>query len=382
MSARPRACLSTYDRFASPTSTIRSYATGWPVTSEVQRRKAYREPIRRKALRRDWGKAARRPLGFVVVGYLIVVTAASLYLDAYGDVTGLGMLLLFGPRWWMVLPWMILVPATLIVSRTPIVILAVIGVLVTLRGVLLFELPATIHRDASRRALRLVTYNTDRSVKLTQRIRSDLERWDAEVVLLQDCSPIVADYLRTITGVIVHTTPEFCMVSRVPVESVDQLRSPSRHVEGSIGRFGNIIRYRVRLAGGLVPIYSLHLETPRDALGMARKLGFELLHNSIVMRSADSHLASAWVGRTDSAFVVAGDFNLPYGSKILRRDWGDLTNAFTEVGTGIGNTMFSGRYAVRIDHVLTSKTLVVQSIMLERDFPSEHQPVIVDVRWR
>ena len=60
----------------------------------------------------------------------------------------------------------------------------------------------------------------------------------------------------------------------------------------------------------------------------------------------------------------------------------DLTNAFAEVGVGFGYTMFAGHYAVRIDHVMVPKTLVVERVELLRGYPSEHQPVVVDIGRR
>jgi endonuclease/exonuclease/phosphatase (EEP) superfamily protein YafD len=80
-------------------------------------------------------------------------------------------------------------------------------------------------------------------------------------------------------------------------------------------------------------------------------------------------------------YVVAGDFNLPQGSGILRQDWGALENAFSARGWGIGYTMYAGKFAVRIDHVLVSPMLMTERVVLARGFPSEHQPVLADIAW-
>lgn len=235
----------------------------------------------------------------------------AVYIDAYGDVNGIGMLLLFGPRWLFMLPWALLVPATLLARRKRIVIVALVGVLVTRFSVMEFELPAPFRDSASRRALRVVTYNTDQSTDLAVRIRADLARWSADVVVLQDCNPVVSDSLRVIDGIIVNVTREFCMISRMPVESIDLAPSRARQDVDGVGRIGNAIRYRVRTVNGVLPIYSIHFNSPRDALWSARGLDFK-----------------------------------------------------------------------RIDHVLVPKALVVEAVVLERGFPSEHQPVVVDLGWR
>ena len=98
-------------------------------------------------------------------------------------------------------------------------------------------------------------------------------------------------------------------------------------------------------------------------------------------RTLDSRRTAQWVRDAKTPYVVAGDFNLPEGSSILRHDWGALENAFSERGWGFGYTMFAGKFAVRIDHVFVSPGLMTERIVLERGFPSEHQPVIADIAW-
>ena len=315
-----------------------------------------------------------------VVAYLLAMIVVAVYLRLAGDVTGLGMLLLFGPRWWLLAPWALLLPISLLGSWR-VRLVAGVGVAITLFAAAGFEIPNRVSAPQTRRVMRLVTYNTDRSAILALTIRNDLARWNADVVVLQDCKTVVAETLKRIPGVFVHVTNEFCLVSRFPVEGVDEptVVQPSG---GHVGAFGKAIRYRIRTPSGVIPVYAVHLQSPRDALWAARNLNFERLRESIIVRRRDSHMTSEWVRRTDSAFVVAGDFNLPYGSDILRNDWGDLTNAFAEAGVGFGYTMFAGHYAVRIDHVMVPKTLMIERVELLRGYPSEHQPVVVDIGWK
>jgi endonuclease/exonuclease/phosphatase family metal-dependent hydrolase len=304
-----------------------------------------------------------------------------LYFRTSADASPIGMLLAFGPRWWLILPWLVLVPVAFF-ARLPGILAATIGLAVTLFGVCGFEIPAWRSPATARPAFRLVTYNTDRSALLASELRADLAAWDADIVLLQDCKTVVADSLRAIAPRGLFVSSEFCMASRFKLVGVDSAPPRVRTGTDVVGRFGNILRYRLQIPGGELPVYSVHLESPRTALWAARNLEFSRLETSIVVRGADSEHATQFVARNDSAFVVAGDFNLPYGSAILERDWGDLTNAFADRGVGFGYTMWSGRYAVRIDHVLTPSTLAPTAIRVERGHPSEHQPVIVDMAWR
>lgn len=305
----------------------------------------------------------------------------ALYLRAASDASPAGMLLAFGPRWWLVFPWLLLAPLAMIGGLWT-ALAAVFGTAVTLLGIADFELPPWGAPHTARPAFRLVTYNTDRSALLAAELRVDLTAWDADIVLLQDCKTIVADSLRAIAPRGLSITAEFCLASRFPLVGVDSIVSRVRAGTAVVGRFGNIVRYRLQIPGGELPVYSVHLESPRSALWAARQLDFARLQTSLIVRAADSEHATKFVARNDSAYVVAGDFNLPYGSAILRRDWGDLINAFAARGTGFGHTMWSGRYAVRIDHALTPPTLVPTAVRVERGHPSEHQPLIVDYGWR
>jgi vancomycin resistance protein VanJ len=203
-----------------------------------------------------------------------------------------------------------------------------------------------------------------------------LEAWNADVVMMQDCKTILLDSLEVIDRVQVVATPDFCVVSRWPVRFADSLPTRRHGLDGTASRAA---RFDVRVSGTLLPIYTVHLPSPRTSLWKAWQRQFEGLSGDIAARTAQSDRASQWVDRSERTFIVAGDFNLPHGSAILRSSWGDLDNAFSRSGWGFGYTMFAGRFAVRIDHILISKTIGVRSVRVLRGFPSEHQPVVADL---
>ncbi|MEP6780627.1 MAG: endonuclease/exonuclease/phosphatase family protein [Gemmatimonadaceae bacterium] len=332
-------------------------------------------------LRHDWTDAVKGPTGIVVVGYMLLMLATAMYMRFRGDVDPIGMLLLFGPRTYLVWPWIVLLILAFMKSwRTGIV--AIAGSLVTLFGVAQFEVPLLWPAHSSHRAFRIVTYNADVSSELSLRIRQDIEAWNADIILLQGCARPLAEELRTVPSYSVHTTGEFCMVVRGTLEGVDTMPPKQRHGRAGYDNLGNVLRYRVRIGGTSLPVYSVHLDSPRTAIWKARHLDFSQLIDNINSRGVQSSDISQFVRRSDSAFVVAGDFNTPYGSQFLRRNWSDLSNAFSEVGTGFGTTMRAGLFRVRIDHVLVPRTLVPTEVKILSDFPSEHQPLIVDLAWR
>jgi vancomycin resistance protein VanJ len=305
--------------------------------------------------------------------------AGWLVLDQVNDANPFGMLLGFAPRWWAVFPWIVLLPLGAL-AGTATAIVAFVGAAVTLLGVARFEVPARPEAPFTR-AVRVVTYNTDYSLRLVSRLRDDLRRWDADIVLLQDCKVVLAQTLRLMVRE-AGAIGQFCFASRWQILEAEAL-TPS--AGPGMPAVPPAIRLRLRTPKGDLPVYAVHLPSPRRALGAARwpdpAALVPSLRESLAERSRASAFVSSAVARRDRHFIVAGDFNLPYGSAILRRDWGDLTNAFAEVGVGFGHTMQAGIFPVRIDHVLVPSTLRPLSATVLSGYPSEHQPVVVDLAW-
>jgi endonuclease/exonuclease/phosphatase (EEP) superfamily protein YafD len=320
-----------------------------------------------------------------VVAYAVGMALVAATVVTASDSNALGMLLLFGPRWMLVFPWLLLVPLALMVSRR-VAVTAVVGGVITLFWASGFEVPVpSVFRTAAGdgKALRIVTYNTDGSTALASRIASDLVRWDADVVLLQDGSPAVGEALRQVVlarsaplRYEMHRDVEFCVLSRVPLQ---QAVRKARDL-GS-GEDGRAVRFSFAWNGTPIYMATVHLPSPRDALGAARRGNREKLERSIRVRYGASRATAAWVSASQPgpALIVAGDFNLPAESRALRQDWDSLRNAFSEAGWGFGHTMIAGRHRVRIDHVLVSDALMVRTVEVLSGYPSEHQPVVADL---
>ncbi|WP_373062549.1 hypothetical protein, partial [Gemmatimonas sp.] len=126
-----------------------------------------------------------------VVGYALAMALVAIAVATTGDSNALGMLLLFGPRWLLVFPWLLLVPLAFRKSWR-LVLITLVGATVTLFSVSGFEVPtlrALRNGAGGGKTLRVVTYNTDRSVALASRIVTDMLAWDADVIVMQDCAP-------------------------------------------------------------------------------------------------------------------------------------------------------------------------------------------------
>lgn len=330
------------------------------------------------------GKTGTARTGVVtvaVMGYALAMVLVAVAVALAGDSNALGMLLLFGPRWLLVFPWVLLVPLALLRSRG-VILTSVVGAIVTLFWVSGFEMPslsALGNGAGEGKTLRIVTYNTDRSVALASRIAADMVSWDADVIVMQDCAPVVGAAMKDASKAASKVAPyqvfldaEFCVASRLPMRSPVEMHGSRKE--------GRALGFAVAWQGTRVTVGTVHLPSPRGALGAARHGSAELLNESVQQRADASGAIAAWIGESQrSPLIVAGDFNLPVESQTLRRDWSGLRNAFSEAGWGFGHTMFAGRHRVRIDHVLVSEAFRVRGARVLSGYPSEHQPVVAEV---
>lgn len=78
--------------------------------------------------------------------------------------------------------------------------------------------------------------------------------------------------------------------------------------------------------------------------------------------------------------ILCGDFNdLPNGYA-YRKIRGNLVDAFTQLGSGVGNTYSGIVPTLRIDHIFIDPSLHTTQYLRHKKKLSDHYPVIVDVR--
>ncbi len=331
-----------------------------------------------------------RGVALFVIAYLVVMCMSAVVVQFFGDRTPLGTLAMFAPRHLTIWPWLLLAPLALTVSRW-LFAASLVGVLITVFGVSGFQLPSmsSVARRAGGDAapsteLRVVFYNTDGSRTLGRRVRTDADVWNADIAALVDCRPDVKAALSNVPNSTLVITSFLCLLTRhkvlshepVPIAALrpERLRAP--------GRPSRVHRFNLEVHGRPVTLYVLHLPTPREALFAARNFDLSKLEGDTRLRALDSDISSRWVDRDAPGLIVMGDFNFTIESAIYRRDWKDLTNAFSEAGFGFGRTMFAGWHRVRIDHVLTGDDFAAERARVLSGYPSEHQPVLADLRWR
>ena len=313
----------------------------------------------------------------VIIGWLATLAAVGV-VQLLGDRSALGTLAMFAPRHLTPLPWLPVIALALFASWR-LALLGVAGLLVTLLGASGFVMPRVA--GGADPDLRVVTFNTDGRRDIGGMLAADVPVWNADVVALIDCTRPVAEAVANLPGYTLTIAPFACILSRHPIRR-HVFMPPAvgqRLQQVGASRGGRVHRVDLLIGGDEVSVYVVHLETPRSALWAARNFDLSLLAFNADLRSADSNIATTVVDRRSPNLLVLGDFNLTVESAIYRRDWRDLTNAFSATGGGFGHTMFAGRHRIRIDHVLVGPAWQPVRTQVMSGYTSEHRPVVVDL---
>lgn len=320
----------------------------------------------------------RRPRRVFVVSvlYLLAMIGTLVLMYAGGDwwpVT----LLLYGPRWMLAAPLVLLLPWAVWrrAWRSGLVLLAA-GLVVVgpITGGTISPVNAGRESD-DRGRLRVLTCNVNGNRVNRQALKSLIARTKPDIVMLQEAEAGLADALFGDGWHVSPGTLGLCVASRFPITNIGYLE------EKQLGSRGAIGRYRVESRFGELTIVNIHLPTPRDGIEMIvhrNSAGIALLREQIALREMASARARTWLGELGPTVIVAGDFNMPVEAAIYRRHWSDLGNAFSEGGWGWGYTKQTRWFGARIDHVLYGKAWRCGMAEVQEDVGSDHLPVIAD----
>lgn len=204
-----------------------------------------------------------------------------------------------------------------------------------------------------------------------------------DLIVISECSPRFEAALRDLLEMEVYRSSGLCIVTALT--RVEWAPRPPEDF-WRMGGSGAIARLVVSVPGTELVIGAVHLETPRDALDELELFPINQFRNAAIanqeQRDLESETARTWISPPHEEIrplIVAGDFNIPVESAIYRRWWGDLDNALSRAGTGLGWTKRTRLFGVRIDHVLTDNGIVIRNARLGRSMGSDHRPVVVDL---
>ena len=319
------------------------------------------------------GRSARvvSVVALVLFSFLLALWGAVYF---WGDDAALPTLFLFGPRWVVAVPVVLLVPGAVWARSRRALVLALLSGLVVagpLTGGTIAVRPLLEpERPAVR--LRVMTWNMGGRAD-GPAFQRFLEETKPTLVVGQEWGLGPNDVPK---GWTVAGTGRNLVLSRLPVRTGGSLNFYQ------LGVGGHLDRFVLETPAGEVTLIDLHLPTVRT--GIEAAVGSKLrdlseLRHITETRDFTSRSAREWVGAAGSNVIVAGDFNMPTESCIYRRDWGAFRNAFDEAGTGWGTTKQTRWFGVRIDHILYSPPWRCRNVWVGPAMGSDHCPVIADL---
>lgn len=328
--------------------------------------------------------AVVRALAWAAWGYAALVALVWAILWTLGDRWWPATVYLFGPRWVVLLPLALLVPAAALLRPRllPLLLAAALVMLFPVMG-LRTGWRALLPGGGREGALRVVSFNAAGETWAAERLIARVAEWRPQVVAVQECTDPVAEALGRLGGWAQRRDGQLCLLSRFPLRSAEVMdRSRFDLVrDAGIGGTSAAVRYTLDAPGGPVQLVNLHLETPRKGLEGVLRGGAEGMAPNTTARQIESRVVARWAVQEQLPLVVAGDFNMPVESHIYRESWGGFANAFSRAGRGFGFTRFNGWIRVRIDHVLAGPGWRVQRAWVGPELGSDHRPVVADLRW-
>lgn len=288
---------------------------------------------------------------------------------------------LFGPAWLLQIPWAVAVVAWLVFHRSKILGSCLLLAQVVLQIVVLdLVVPWRISSPPpSAAGLRVVTWNMGGKPLAATAAHRLLTQENADVLVLQECGGLPSEELDAPHR---HENLAMCLLSRFPlIEVADRDRQDVWEAGGS----GAIVRYTLAAPWGQFTVTNVHLETPRKGFEAffddSVSTGISSLIKTNDQRYVEAQLAYDWTHRgTRLPRLIAGDFNTPAHSDLLRDTWSGYANCFSERGSGYGRTKETRLLGVRIDHVLASSEWSCTHATTLDGFESDHKPILAHVQ--
>lgn len=244
--------------------------------------------------------------------------------------------------------------------------------------------------------LRLLTYNVDSGNRGVEEIVRQITMAAPDVVLLQESTSAVNEAVTAaLPGFMVHRYGQFFIASRYAITDVMQ---PKRIDVRGVERSPRYIGYTVDSALGPLDIWNVHPISPREGFdelrgeGLRREFeegrifagdGSHLVTNTELRRLQVQDIAAS-ARLSKNKVIIAGDTNLPVGSRILADHLGGYHDAFAEAGRGFGYTFPAHRYLpwMRIDRILAGPELRFTHVEVGELRGSDHLCVFADIEER
>jgi endonuclease/exonuclease/phosphatase (EEP) superfamily protein YafD len=322
----------------------------------------------------------RRGRLIAVVAWLYLICAIAGWGLLYaGDLWWPATLFLLSPRWLLTLPAVVLLPLAAWGRRrlVPLVILAGILMLVPVSG---FCIPwgSLISSPPNGARLRILTCNLHYHVGDAPLLDALIDQVRPDIIAVQEWESNDQPAPLRGQGWWVDWRESLFLASRFPIRSGHQLGRDSEEPEGAVAR------YDIDTSSGVIHLFSLHLQSPRQGVyeALRKGRGGERVEVETDLRRTQSEQVAREAARVPDPILLVGDFNTPPQSALWRQVWGPrYRDAFEAAGWGWGYTFHGGRTSVRIDHIVVGQGWYVDRCWVGPRVESPHLPVIAELIW-
>jgi vancomycin resistance protein VanJ len=322
----------------------------------------------------DWRQLLRRAVPWLCWFYVLTVALTWLLIRFAGDRWWVATMLLFGPRWLLLFPTLVLAPLCAVYRCRWLwgllaIVIFVAGPLMDLRITRAGLFPP----ERTPSSIRLLTLNTHFKTLDPLRLRQLIAQVKPDIVALQEWYPENRSIVFSDPSWHTVQLPEALLASPYPI------RWDGGLARNSVITAGISYHYTVEMPGRSIGLFSVHLSSPhsafQDVCHLSRYGPARLSINSRERLREATSLEKA----SDDDTILMGDCNLPRDSTIYRSAFGAFTDAFTLAGLGYGLTYYSRWTTVRIDHILMGKNWRCRRCWVGPALGSPHRPVIADV---
>ena len=327
-------------------------------------------------------RALRRLVAVSCVGYLVLVVALWLTLRLAADRWWVATVVMFSPRWVWGLPLAVLFPLALVTRRPRSILLTLVTAAVWAGPVMGLCVPwrRVLAPDEGPR-LRVLTCNADGSRLDPRAFDALVKEWSPDVVVLQSLASSHRELFLDRPGWRFVRQSELSLAVRESIVVSDVTRIEDEDTGGGIAGAVAAV-YRLQTSSGPVALANVHLATPRQALEAVIRLdpdAGERTRRNVASRRRQFEALARWARVQREPVILAGDFNTLPESALFREHLGGYANAYSVAGFGWGNTHFTRRTAVRIDHVMTGAGWTARRCRVGPDVGSAHRPVVADL---
>lgn len=327
----------------------------------------------------QWRQRVRTGTGWACWAYAMLIVGWAVVIRTAPVGFWPAQLFLYGPRWLLGTPLLVLVPGTALARPSYLSVLAV-AALVLLGPIMGTCVPwkTWVASSGNGPRLRVLTANVEGRALDTVRLGDLIADLKPDIVILQEWPDRLPSSVLWREGWHYRVVGGMLLASRYPIRDVENYDYLSLGIKG-VG-----VRCVIDLPEDRpIAFLGLHLVTPAPgivAILRREPHGVALFRDTLAAQWLASDAAEHWASGT-LPILIAGDFNLPVESAVYRHFWSNWTNAFSTAGLGLGHTRHMRKMGTRIDHVLCGPEWRSTACWVGPDIGSDHWPVIADLEW-